>query len=140
MMTLDYVGDEGAMVNAQVGHHPLARTTETSPKRRRGTLSCLSARPPDLADAAITRPRVVAVFLSTVPFVLQARGGDATPRFALWAMHRFVRSLTPLVVEQPGCNMPIHDEVPDKRFLQSDTCDLPINWESNETLKKRRVS
>eukprot|EP00964_Phaeocystis_antarctica_P154340 scaffold123001_cov36-Phaeocystis_antarctica.AAC.1 len=57
MMTLDYVGDEGAMVNAQVGHHPLARTTETSPKRRRGTLSCLSARPPDLADAAITRPR-----------------------------------------------------------------------------------
>ena len=73
MMVFDYVGDEEAMVNAQVGHHPLARTTETSLKRRRGTLSCLSARPPDLADAAITRPRVVAVFLSTVPFVYSKR-------------------------------------------------------------------
>ena len=77
MMTLDYVGDEGAMVNAQVGHHPLARTTETSLKRRRGTLSCLSARPPDLADAAITRPRVVGVFLSIVPFLYSKRAAAA---------------------------------------------------------------
>ena len=33
MMTLDYVGDEEAMANAQVGHHPLARATETSLNR-----------------------------------------------------------------------------------------------------------
>ena len=73
MMVLDYVGDEGAMVNAQVDHHPLARATETSPKRSSGLLSCLSARPADLADAARTRPRVVSVFLSTVPFVYSKR-------------------------------------------------------------------
>ena len=36
MMTLDQGGDEGAMLYAQVGHHHLARTTETSPERSRG--------------------------------------------------------------------------------------------------------
>jgi hypothetical protein len=30
MMTLDYVGDREAMVYAQLGQQPLARTTETS--------------------------------------------------------------------------------------------------------------
>ena len=50
MMTLDYVGDEEAVTYAQVDQHPLARTTETSPERSSGTLSCLSARPPDLAN------------------------------------------------------------------------------------------
>ena len=49
---------------AQLGQQPLARTTETSEERSSGLLSCLSARPPDLADAARTRPRVVAMFLS----------------------------------------------------------------------------
>ena len=61
------------MVNAQVDHHPLARATETSPKRRSGHLSCLRARPHDLADAPRTRPRVVSVFVSTVPFVYSKR-------------------------------------------------------------------
>ena len=55
MMTLDYVSDQEAMVHAQLGQQPLARTTETSPELNPGTLSCLSARPPDLADAAGTR-------------------------------------------------------------------------------------
>jgi hypothetical protein len=63
MMTLDHVGDQEAMVYAQLGQQPLARTTETSPELNLGTLSCLSARPPDLADAAGTRPRVVSMFL-----------------------------------------------------------------------------
>jgi len=36
-------------VRAQLGQQPLVRTTETSLEPRRGTLSCLSARPPDLA-------------------------------------------------------------------------------------------
>jgi hypothetical protein len=51
MMTLDYqyVGDREAMVYAQLGQQPLVRTTATSLEPRRGTLSCLSARPPDLA-------------------------------------------------------------------------------------------
>ena len=67
MMTLDYVGDRVAMLEyAQLGQQPLVRTTETSLEPRRGTLSCLSARPPDLADAAITRPQVVSMFLSIV--------------------------------------------------------------------------
>ena len=73
MMTLDYVGDEGAMVNAQVGHHPLARATETSPKRRGGTLSCLSARPPDLANLTVARPEVACVPLSSHPFLYSKR-------------------------------------------------------------------
>ena len=74
MMTLDHVGDQEAMVYAQLGQQPLARTTETSLERSSGNLSCLSARPPeDLADAARTRPRVVAMFLSTVPFLYSKR-------------------------------------------------------------------
>ena len=51
MIVLDYAGDEEAMVYAQLGQHPLARATETSPERSSGTLSCLSARPPDLLYA-----------------------------------------------------------------------------------------
>ena len=77
MMTLDQGGDEGAMLYAQVGQHHLARATETSPEPRSGHLSCLSARPADLADAAITRPRVVGVLLSTVPFVYSKRAAAA---------------------------------------------------------------
>ena len=73
MMTLDHVGDKEAMVYAQLGQQPLARTTETSLELNPGTLSCLSARPPDLADAAGTRPRVVSMFLSTVPFLYSKR-------------------------------------------------------------------
>jgi hypothetical protein len=68
MMVLDYVGDHEAIVYAQLCQQPLVRTTETSLEPRRGTLSCLSARSPDLADAAITRPQVVSMFLSIVPF------------------------------------------------------------------------
>jgi hypothetical protein len=77
MMTLDHVGDREAMVYAQLGQQPLARTTETPLELNLGTLSCLSARPPDLADAAGTRPRVVSMFLSTVPFLYSKRTAAA---------------------------------------------------------------
>ena len=78
MTTLDYGGDREPMLYyAQLGQQPPWRATETSPKRISGTLSCLSARPPDLADAAITRPRVVAMFLSTVPFLYSKRAAAA---------------------------------------------------------------
>ena len=91
MMTLDYVGDEGAMLYAQVGQHPLARTTETSPERSSGHLSCLSTRPPDLATATAAQPGMACVRPSIVPFlyILQARGGDAIPEVALWANRSF---------------------------------------------------
>ena len=56
MMALDHVGDQEAMVYAQLGQQPLARTTETSLEPRLGTLSGLSARPPDLAFWTGTRP------------------------------------------------------------------------------------
>jgi hypothetical protein len=39
------------MLYAQVGQNHLARATETSLQPRQGTLSCLSARPHDLATA-----------------------------------------------------------------------------------------
>ncbi len=99
MMVLDHVGDQEAMVYAQLCQQPLVRTTETSLEPRRGTLSCLSARPPDLASWTGTRPRVVSVSPSIVPFVylLQARGGGAIPRLA----YRKANVLSPLQLHQP---------------------------------------
>jgi hypothetical protein len=81
MMVLDHVGDQEAMVYAQLGHQPLVRTTATSPEPRPGTLSCLSARPPDLAFWTGTRPRVVGVSPSIVPFLYSKRTAAArSPR------------------------------------------------------------
>ena len=57
------------MLYAQVGHHHLARTTETSPELNPGTLSCLSARPHDLATATAAQPEVACVRPSIVPFL-----------------------------------------------------------------------
>ena len=88
------------MVHAQLGQQPLAHTTETSLQPRQGTRSCLSAWPPDLADAARTRPRVVAMFLSTVPFVyskraawtriLQRAAATRSQLVSRWTIERFV--------------------------------------------------
>jgi hypothetical protein len=104
MMTLDYVGDGEAMEYAQLGQQPLARTTETvrgetSPELNPGTLSCLSARPPDLADVAGTRPRprVVLHVPEHCPVcMLHAHGGDAIPGFALWTIDFRSCDLSPL--------------------------------------------
>ena len=68
------------MLYAQVGQHHLARATETSLEPRRGTLSCLRARPPDLATVTAAQPEVACVRPSIVPFVSskdQARGAAA---------------------------------------------------------------
>ena len=73
MMTLDHVGDQEAMVYAQLGQQPLARTTETSLQPRQGTLSCLSAQPPALAFWTGTRPQVVTVSPSIVLFLYSKR-------------------------------------------------------------------
>mgnify|MGYP007072430014 FL=1 len=77
MMVLDHVGDQEAIVYAQLGQQPLVRTTATSLEPRRGTLSCLSARPPDLAFWTGTRPQVVSMFLSIVPFLYSKRTAAA---------------------------------------------------------------
>ena len=66
MMTLDHVGNQEAMVYAQLGQQPLAHTTETSLQPRQGTRSCLSAQPHALAFWTGTRPQVVTVSLSIV--------------------------------------------------------------------------
>jgi len=99
MMTLDYVGDGEAMEYAQLGHQPLVRTTETSPELNPGTLSCLSARPPDLAFWTGTRPQVVSMFLSIVPFLYSKRTRwRRDPSSRLSKSERFVAiSSTPLV-------------------------------------------
>ncbi len=99
MMTLDHVGDREAMVYAQLGQQPLVRTTATSLEPRRGTLSCLSARPPDLADAAITRPQVVSMFLSIVPFLYSKRTAPARSLARL--AYRKANVLSPLRLYQP---------------------------------------
>ena len=81
MMVLDHVGDQEAMVYAQLGQQPLVRTTETSLEPRPGTLSCLSAHTPDLAFWTGTRPRVVGVSPSIVPFLYSKRTAAArSPR------------------------------------------------------------
>ena len=73
MMTLDHVGDQEAMVHAQLGQQPLVRTTETSLEPRQGTHSCLSAQPPALAFWTGTRPQVVTVSPSIVLFEYSKR-------------------------------------------------------------------
>ena len=98
MMVLDYVGDEKVMVYAQLGRHPLARTTETSLERRAGTLSCLSTRPPDLATATAAQPEVACVRPSTVPFVYSKRAAAArSPR----SRYGRLNVLWPLRLYQP---------------------------------------
>jgi len=73
MMVLDHVGDQEAMVHAQLGQQPLARTTETSLQPRQGSLSCLRAQPPDLADLTVARPKVACVPLAGLPFLYSKR-------------------------------------------------------------------
>ena len=73
MMTLDHVGNQEAMVHAQLGHQPLAHTTETSLQPRQGTRSCLSAQPPDLATVTAAQPKVACVRPSIVPFLYSKR-------------------------------------------------------------------
>jgi hypothetical protein len=63
MMVLDHVGDQEAMVYAQLGHQPLARTTETSLERSSGTLSCCGV-PSEI--------RYVTVFYNKVSMVFDA--------------------------------------------------------------------
>jgi len=83
MMVLDHVGDQEAMVYAQLGQQPLVRTTEASLKPRPGTLSCLSARPPDLATATAAQPEVACVRPSIVSF-LYSKGSRYGRSIVLW--------------------------------------------------------
>ena len=93
------------MLYAQVGHHHLARTTETSLKRSSGTLSCLSARPPDLANRLAAQPEVACVRPSIVPFVYSKRAAAArSPR----SRYRRSNVLSPLRANRPW-NYPLGD-------------------------------
>ena len=65
------------MLYAQLGQQPLARTTETSLEPNPGTLSCLSARPHDLATGTAAQPEVACVRPSIVPFVYSKRAAAA---------------------------------------------------------------
>ena len=102
MMVLDHVGDQEAMVYAQLGQQPLVRTTATSLEPRRGTLSCLSARPPDLAFWTGTRPQVVSMFLSIVPFLYSKRTAVTRSLVSLIEKRKRFVAITALpAVEQP---------------------------------------
>ena len=107
MMTLDYVGDEEAMAYAQVDQHPLAHTTETSPERSSGHLSCLSARPPDLAFWTGTRPRDGGGRVPEhwiVPFLYSKRAAAARSLVSRYGRsnQRFVAVTSTPAVEQPS--------------------------------------
>eukprot|EP00964_Phaeocystis_antarctica_P068864 scaffold41749_cov75-Phaeocystis_antarctica.AAC.2 len=98
------------MLYAQVGQHPLARATETSPERSSGTLSCLSARPPDLAFLTGTRPRVVSVSPSIVPFVYSKRAAATrSPRGRVIDEPSFCPSFTMCLSEPAVWNYPLID-------------------------------
>ena len=79
MMTLDHVGDQEAMVHAQLGQQPLAHTTEASLQPRQGTRSCLSAQPSALATATAAQPKVACVWPSIVPFLYSKRTAVTPP-------------------------------------------------------------
>ena len=89
MMVLDHVGDQEAMVYAQLGQQPLVRTTETSLELN--PLSCLSARPPDLAFWTGTRPRGGGVSPSIVPFLYSKRTAAARSLVSLIEKRTFCR-------------------------------------------------
>jgi len=104
MMVLDHVGDQEAMVYAQLGQKPLARTTETSPELNPGTLSCLSRRGllislmrqehgPDASGLHVPEHCPISI--------LQAHGGGAIPGFALWTTERFVAVSSEPLVDLP---------------------------------------
>ena len=82
---------------AQLGQHPLVRTTETSSERSSGQLSCLIARPPD--EISLTRHEHGPGWSPCSPehcpvCRLQARGVGACPEVALSTIERFVRLLS----------------------------------------------
>ena len=83
MMVLDHVGDQEAMEYAQLGQQPLARTTATSLEPRQGSLSCLRAQPPDLADLTVARPKVACVPLAGLPFLYSKRTAVTRPLVSL---------------------------------------------------------
>ena len=90
MMVLDHVGDQEAMVYAQLGQQPLARTTATSLEPRQGSLSCLRAQPPDLADLTVARPKVACVPLAGLPFLYSKRTAVTRSLVSLIESERFV--------------------------------------------------
>ena len=110
------------MLYAQVGQHHPARTTETSPKRSSGTLSCLSARP-GLMISPPRRPhsprwRACGRALSTV-CILQAGGGGAFPEVAYRRsiVVSPLRAYTLLAAELPNSLIYIFVKRTDQRTL-----------------------
>ena len=85
---------------AQLGQQPLARTTETSLQPRQGTLSCLSAQPPALAFWTGTRPQVVTVSPSFVPFVHSKRTAVTRSLVSRFVGHGRSNVLWPLRANQ----------------------------------------
>jgi len=84
------------MLYAQVGQRHLARTsTETSPELNPGTLSCLSARPYDLADLTVAQPEVACVPLSGLSFLYSKRAAAARSSVRIIDDHSFCPGFDP---------------------------------------------
>ena len=102
-MTFDYGGDGEPRGNAQLGLHHHPRVVHPPLKRRRGTLCCLSARPPDIADLTAARTEVACVQPSFVPCVYSKRAALTRAPVSFFANERFVRFSSQPLVEQPSC-------------------------------------
>ena len=75
IITLDYRGSGEPVCGVCLAHHHPRRTGWTPLRRNSGKLSCLSARPPDIATMTAARAEVSAVRPSTVSCPTAKRAG-----------------------------------------------------------------
>ena len=88
-ITLDYRGSGEPVCGAWLAHHHPRRTGWTPLRRNSGRLSCLSARPPDLAVLAGARPQVLVVLPSSVPHLTVKRAARRrAPVQKMWSFWR----------------------------------------------------
>ena len=89
IITLDYRGSGEPVCGAWLAHHHPRRTGWTPLRRNSGRLSCLSARPPDLAVLAGARPQVLVVLPSSVPHLTVKRAARRrAPVQIMWSLWR----------------------------------------------------
>ena len=89
IITLDYRGSGEPVCGAWLAHHHPRRTGWTPLRRNSGRLSCLSARPPDLAVLAGARPQVLVVLPSSVPHLTVKRAARRrAPVQKMWSFWR----------------------------------------------------
>ena len=111
IITLDYRVSGEPVCGAWLAHHHPRRTGWTPLRRNSGKLSCLSARPPDLAVLAGARPQVLVVLPSSVPHLTVKRAArrraPVQKMWSLWRSESFVSVSLYEVAELPQSDLSI---------------------------------